>query len=81
MCKWSNVLKAIKLVLFTAGGGLAGGLFVLLIFLDENYTIPSIPKWGIILSVVSALTGAVMMGKLYYELLYKYETISSKKNT
>lgn len=81
MCSRSNVLKAIKLILYSAGGGLTGCIFPLIFFFNEYSTIRTIPKWGFILSAISALAGAVIAGVFYYQLLYKYDESTTEKNT
>jgi hypothetical protein len=73
--------QILKLALYVFGGGVAGGIFPMLFFVDENSTSRLVPTWGIYLMSISGLLCALASGVVYYQLFVSKKSLSNDKHT
>jgi uncharacterized membrane protein YeaQ/YmgE (transglycosylase-associated protein family) len=73
--------QILKMALYICGGGLAGAIFPMLFFVDENSTNRLVPAWGIFLMSISGLIGALASGVVYYQLFVNKKSLSNDEHT
>ena len=75
------LVKRIKFIFYIISGGVGGWLCTILFFIHENSVIRDVPTWGMILSVITSLIGAIIFGVHYYGELFENHEQSSDKDT
>ena len=65
--------RIIKLIFYIILGAIGGALCTILLFVHEGSTIRSIPTWAMVLSIITAIIGAVITGSVYHDILYENE--------
>ena len=74
------MIKVIKLIFYTIAGALGGALVPMMFLVSESSTYRLLDTWGYILISISALVGAIVCGKMYYQLLFD-QSNTNNENT